>query len=95
MNCLFHEYEVVDDGGDLHVDKVKIKIPDSVKEVAYRLLDTCLGAHEPGETLCDRAFLLHTCWKQADPVVRPHENSVQHRSVQLTSLFSFQHYFLP
>lgn len=69
MNCMFHEYEIVDDDGEFHTEKVIDKIPDSLKAVAIPLLNTCFNVHVDGETQCDRAHLLHKCWKLADPVV--------------------------
>ena len=69
MNCLFHEYEVVDDNGEFHMEKVKERIPDSLRAVAIPFLDKCFNVHVDGETQCQRAFLLHECWKKADPLV--------------------------
>lgn len=69
MNCMFHEYLIVDDNGEFHMDKVKAKLPPSVREVAFRLLDACFNVHTDGETQCDRAHLLHLCWKKTDPYV--------------------------
>lgn len=96
MNCMFHEYEIVDDAGEFHMEKVKAKIPDSVREVALRLLDTCFDVHVDGETQCHRAFMLHSCWKKADPYVC----LIQFRPfiliiiVCLCFWFKLQHYFL-
>lgn len=67
MNCLFHEYGVVDDDGEVHFEKLLKKVPDSIKAIATNMLSKCL--HPQGETLCEKAFWLHKCFKELDPVV--------------------------
>lgn len=67
MSCLFHEFNVVDDQGDAHFEKIMNRIPDSMKEIARAMLASC--EHPKGDNLCERAYWLHKCWKELDPVV--------------------------
>lgn len=68
MNCLFHEFGMVDDQGDAHFDKILNRLPESMQAVAKNMLQQC--EHPQGPNLCERAFWLHTCFKNVDPVVR-------------------------
>ncbi|KAL5283418.1 Obp83b family protein [Megaselia abdita] len=65
MNCLFHEIKVVDDNGDLHLEKLQALIPDDFMEIAMNMGKTCKNPE--GETLCDKAWWFHQCWKKNDP----------------------------
>ncbi|XP_058057623.1 general odorant-binding protein 83a-like [Anopheles bellator] len=65
MNCLFHESKVVDDNGDVHLEKLHDSLPDSMHDIALHMGKRCL--YPEGENLCDKAFWLHKCWKQSDP----------------------------
>ncbi|XP_050100489.1 pheromone-binding protein-related protein 6 [Anopheles aquasalis] len=65
MNCLFHEAKVVDDNGDVHLEKLHDSLPDSMHNIALHMGKRCL--YPEGETLCEKAFWLHKCWKQSDP----------------------------
>lgn len=67
MNCLFHEAKVVDDNGDVHLEKLHDSLPSSMHDIAMHMGKRCL--YPEGETLCDKAFWLHKCWKQSDPKV--------------------------
>lgn len=67
MNCLFHEFGMVDDAGEAHFEKILNRLPDSVQKVAGQMLAKC--EHPQGANLCERAFWLHSCFKGADPVV--------------------------
>ncbi|XP_037046432.1 pheromone-binding protein-related protein 6-like [Bradysia coprophila] len=68
MNCVFHEGHVVDDNGELHLEKlaegVEMLGPE-VEAIALAMGKKCLKPE--GETQCDRAFWYHKCWKTADP----------------------------
>lgn len=69
MNCMFHEMEVVDDRGHVHLEKVQDAYGDN-EEMHLILLNMgkrCL--YPKGDTLCDKAFWLNRCWKRADPKV--------------------------
>lgn len=69
MNCMFHEMEVVDDRGHVHLEKVQDAFGDN-QEMHLILLNMgkrCL--YPKGDTLCDKAFWLNRCWKRADPKV--------------------------
>lgn len=70
MSCLFHEMEVVDDDGNVHLEKVQDAFGDN-DEMHLILLNMgkrCL--YPKGDSLCERAFWLNKCWKNADPKVR-------------------------
>ncbi|XP_059611288.1 pheromone-binding protein-related protein 6-like [Phlebotomus argentipes] len=65
MNCLFHEFEVVDDTGHVHFEKLYNRLPAELKDRARAVIDKCL---EPvGDDLCEKAYWLHKCWKTEDP----------------------------
>lgn len=69
MSCLFHEMEVVDDDGNVHLEKVQDAFGDN-EEMHLILLNMgkrCL--YPKGDSLCERAFWLNKCWKNADPKV--------------------------
>lgn len=95
MNCLFHEAKVVDDNGELHIERLaeglEMLRPD-IQEIALGMGKKCLVAK--GDTLCEKAFWYHKCWKTADPKVSL--NMTHITSCNLTHFFSllFQHYFL-
>lgn len=75
MNCLFHEMEVVDDRGHVHLEKVQDAYGDN-EEMHLILLNMgkrCL--YPKGDTLCDKAFWLNRCWKRADPKVCSNERT--------------------
>lgn len=66
MNCLFHEFAVVDDNGDAHFEKIRAVVPDSMKFIFDNMAAGCM--HPKGDNnLCEKAFWLHKCWKAADP----------------------------
>lgn len=92
MNCIFHEFEVVDDEGEVHFDKVLRRIPDSMKEIAKNMLSKC--EHPEGDNLCKRAFWLHKCWKGIDPVVRLFMEFLFLFVFWVLFFFHSQHYFI-
>ena len=67
MNCLFHEIDVVDDNGEVHLEKLFKTLPGQVAELIMAHGDKCI--HPVGDTLCHKAWWFHKCWKEADPVV--------------------------
>lgn len=67
MNCLFHEFEVVDDKGDVHLETLFQSIPGALRELLMKASENCI--HPEGDTLCHKAWWFHQCWKKADPVV--------------------------
>jgi len=49
MNCFFHEIEVVDENGDVHLEKLFATVPLSVRD---KLMDMSKGCvHPEGDTL--------------------------------------------
>nr|QYL00041.1 OBP15 [Eupeodes corollae] len=66
MNCIFHEFEVVDENGDVHLETLFRTVPDSIREVLLNMSKNCI--HPEGDTLCHKAWWFHQCWKKADPV---------------------------
>lgn len=70
MNCVFHEGHVVDENGELHLERLAEGIEmlgPEVEAIALGMGKKCLKPE--GETQCDRAFWYHKCWKTADPKV--------------------------
>lgn len=70
MNCIFHEFKVVDDNGEVHFDKIQSHVDawdEEVREIANGFLKQCTQLE--GDNQCERAFSLHKCWKMADPKV--------------------------
>lgn len=67
MNCLFHEFEVVDDNGDVHLDTLFHSVPHSIRDKLIGMSEHC--THPVGDNLCDKAWWFHQCWKKADPQV--------------------------
>ncbi|EDV90737.1 GH14293 [Drosophila grimshawi] len=65
MNCLFHEFEVVDDKGDVHLEMLFSSVPHSVRDNMMAASEHCI--HPEGDTLCHKAWWFHQCWKKADP----------------------------
>lgn len=68
MNCIFHEANVVDEEGNVHLEKLHDMLPESMSDIAMHMGKKCL--YPEGDTQCERAFWLHRCWKKADPRVR-------------------------
>ncbi len=71
MNCVFHEWQVVDDNGEVHLERMNADILDKFgRETEDKLIAMgrkCL--YPKGSNQCERAFWLHKCWKTADPKV--------------------------
>ena len=67
MNCIFHEAQVVDENGNVHLEKLHDMLPESMSDIALNMGKKCL--YPKGDTQCERAFWLHKCWKTADPRV--------------------------
>ncbi|XP_039494477.1 general odorant-binding protein 83a [Drosophila santomea] len=65
MNCFFHEIEVVDDNGDVHLEKLFATVPLSMRDKLMEISKGCV--HPEGDTLCHKAWWFHQCWKKADP----------------------------
>ncbi|XP_055685311.1 general odorant-binding protein 83a-like [Lutzomyia longipalpis] len=66
MNCLFHKIQVVDDTGHVHFEKLRLKVPDDLKDVGHNMIAQC--ENPVGANLCEKAYWLHTCFKRVDPV---------------------------
>lgn len=67
MQCIFEKVRFTDDKGELHLGKVLDSIPEDFEDIALQMGLRC--TKPKGNTLCDRAFWYHKCWKTADPVV--------------------------
>lgn len=69
MNCMFHEMEVVDDSGRIHLEKVQdaFGYDEEMHLILLNMGKRCL--YPKGDSLCERAFWLNKCWKNADPKV--------------------------
>ncbi|XP_001358940.3 general odorant-binding protein 83a [Drosophila pseudoobscura] len=65
MNCFFHEIEVVDDNGDVHLEKLFATVPLSIRDKLMEMSKDCV--HPEGDSLCQKAWWFHQCWKKADP----------------------------
>lgn len=71
MNCVFHEAYVIDDAGELHLEKLIESIElfgDEIEKVFLHMGKRCMRTQ--GDTQCERAFWYHKCWKTSDPKVR-------------------------
>ncbi|XP_059617218.1 general odorant-binding protein 83a-like [Phlebotomus argentipes] len=66
MNCIFHKAEVVDDTGHVHFEKLRLKVPEDLKDIGHNMLSQC--ENPVGADLCEKAYWLHLCFKRADPV---------------------------
>lgn len=94
MNCLFHEMEVVHDNGSVNLEKVQDIFGDNdeMHLILLNMMKRCL--YPKGDTLCEKAYWLNKCWKNADPTVI----FFFVRSSSFKNIFSyfcyFQHYFL-
>lgn len=67
---MFVEAKAVDEHGEVHLELLQLHIENLDKEIqniAIKMGKKCL--YPKGETLCDRAWWYHNCWKKADPKV--------------------------
>lgn len=70
MDCLFKEGKVVDENGELHLEKLAThieKLDEEIQAIAIQMGKKCLKVQ--GANQCERAFWYHKCWKSADPKV--------------------------
>lgn len=70
MHCMFEEAKLLDDKGEVHLEKITTQIEQmdrEIQDIAYSMGKKCL--YPEGSTPCDRAFWFHKCWKTADPKV--------------------------
>ncbi|XP_031617430.1 pheromone-binding protein-related protein 6-like [Contarinia nasturtii] len=68
MSCLFHEFNVVDDNGDPHFEKIQTHVDrfdEEIRHIANKLVAACQNPQ--GQDKCERAFSIHKCWKTTDP----------------------------
>lgn len=75
--------QVVDDNGELHLEKLEALIPDDFKEIAVQMGKDCKNPE--GGDLCERAWWFHQCWKKNDPYVSDSYRNKE-KSTQLLSL---------
>lgn len=66
MSCIFHETNVVDDTGHVHLEKLLKSLPERMHDIAFSMGKKCL--YPVGDNMCEKAFWLHKCWKTQDPV---------------------------
>lgn len=57
----------VDDAGNVHFEKLLDSLPEDLHDKAFKMGKKCL--YPQGDNLCEKAFWLNSCWKNADPVV--------------------------
>lgn len=69
MNCLFHEMDVVHDNGNVNLEKVQDAYGGDwdMHIILLNMMKRCL--YPKGDNLCEKAYWLNKCWKNADPVV--------------------------
>lgn len=95
MFQLFSTTFKVDDTGNVHLEKLHASLPDSMHDIALHMGKRCL--YPKGENLCEKAFWLHKCWKQADPKVSENKTLifiVICMSFDLCFHLLLKHYFL-
>lgn len=69
MHCVFVEGHLVDENGELHLEKLQTHIDqldEEIRNIAVRMGRKCLYAQ--GDDLCEKAFWYHKCWKSSDPM---------------------------
>lgn len=79
MYCLFEEAKVLDDKGEIHLEKIQThieKLDKEIQDIAYNMGKKCI--HPQGDNQCERAFWFHKCWKMADPKVRDVVSNIIH-----------------
>ncbi|KAJ6637804.1 Pheromone-binding protein-related protein 6 [Pseudolycoriella hygida] len=69
MNCMFHEMEVVHDNGNVNLEKIQDAYGDGneMHLILLNMMKRCL--YPKGDNLCEKAYWLNKCWKNADPVL--------------------------
>ncbi|ALC46416.1 Os-E, partial [Drosophila busckii] len=67
MYCVFDQTDVLHEDGEVHLEKLLDRLPDSMHDIAVNMGKRCL--YPKGDNKCERAFWLHRCWKTADPKV--------------------------
>lgn len=69
MDCMFHEMGVMDDAGNVHLEKVQDEFGDDegMHKILLNMGKRCL--YPKGANGCEKAFWLNKCWKNADPKV--------------------------
>lgn len=94
MNCLFHEMGVIDDKQRIHLEMVQDAYGDNeeMHTILLNMGKRCL--YPKGDTMCEKAFWLNKCWKNADPKVQFGIEQMFCFEIFDKHLFLFQHYFL-
>lgn len=70
MHCIFVEANAVDEHGEVHLEKLQVHIEDldrEIQNIAIGMGKKCL--YPEGDTLCEKAYWFHKCWKTNDPKV--------------------------
>lgn len=65
MACMFEVSDVLGPDGDVHLETLYNRLPQSMKAAALKMGVPCLKIQ--GEGRCERAYYLHSCWKRSDP----------------------------
>lgn len=66
--CLFVESKSVDEHGEVHLELLQSHYIDNldreIQNIFLSIGKKCI--YPEGETLCDRAWWYHNCWKKTD-----------------------------
>lgn len=68
MYCIFKEGGAIRENGEVHLEELADHIEsydDEVQDIFFHMARRCL--RPVGDTLCERAFWFHQCWKSYDP----------------------------
>lgn len=88
MDCLFKEAKVVDDNGELHMEKLATHIERLDEEIQLIAIHMGRKCFKPkGDNQCERAFWYHKCWKTADPKVSNYPRYFEHTNLLVESSF--------
>lgn len=74
MSCVFHETGMMDTDDKVNLVRVHevFEYDGQLHMIVINMMRKCL--YPQGENMCEKAFFLHKCWKNADPKV--HENLI-------------------
>lgn len=71
----------MDENGDLHLERLAEgldMLKPEIQEIALGMGKKCMKP--AGDTLCEKAFWYHKCWKTADPKVSFHTHILNYSS---------------
>lgn len=84
----------VDEHGEVHLEKMQAHIENldrATQNILINIGKRCI--YPEGDTLCEKAFWFHKCWKSVDPYVSLSLMDILIRNYHIKLLFS-QHYWL-